>query len=206
MDIKSWLITTNNNAKDSQEVSKELERFHYFASLMSKNFNEKGQMPIINFNSIDVIYQGPITFKEVVPINNNYQKETIHNLTSLMISLFLGKTDNLFSKEWINNNYYLYKDLLPNDDEPFYAEVINDEAIYYCDFKKNPKIIPIKIDDGSLNISRQNTYIKSTAAGRAFAEQQEHKAAFTNILLIPIILILVMLIIIIIYFYFYVDL
>lgn len=206
MNVKAWLKDANEKTNSNETFNSELERFFYYVSLESKRFNDQNLLPIINFNAIDVNFQGSITFNELVPATGNYRMETIKKLASLMIGVNIGQIDYFFSDDWIKDNYHLYKDLLPVNDERYYNAIVNeDKPIYYCDFKSNPKIIPInQTENDGLGFSNQITKTKSTSAGRAFSEQTpEQKAAFAHILLLPSIIVLIILIILIVYIYFF---
>jgi hypothetical protein len=209
VNIKAWLNDTGTKTNNDIEFNNELMRFFYYASLELKKLNDQGTMAIINHNAIDVTFQGPIKFNNVTVATSDYRLTSIQALAGLMIGINLGQVDYAFSNEWIKDNYAFYKDFLPIADERYYNAVINEnKPVYYCDFKSNPEIIPHKQEDTGLGIADQTTKVKSTPSGRAWAEgiespELERKAAFANIIFIPLIAVLISIVVLFVYFYFF---
>ena len=134
--------------------------------------------------------------KDIIMKFNIYEMCAVGIMAYNHFPLYYLKDDSI---KYIRSNIdnFLRGDNIPIDIQDYYVDIfINDKIIYLEDYLKS------KYGGNSNKNSKSKVYVKSNAAGRSFALNEENDSAYVNILLIPAIICLIVLIILVVYFIF----
>lgn len=201
--LKEWL-KDNHSDEDLQllfyNMSSTLKYIHerdYFV----KTFNTN-EIQIVDDNKLS-----PIQYNTVVQIpkgeNEEIKREDIYNLAFMQIGIYSNTLD-ILKPAFLKEHFDSFTAFLPAGDVPYYRGVATRGArVYYSDYvdEKNKREIA-KLEEMTENEGYEKGIqrIKSTTAGKAFTDQandylysdiNKPEAAFTTLVIIPVIMIVI---------------